>query len=314
MEFQGVKRDDNGAYYYDDGDIEKIQVPLSGETQGDVQLSHEQLEEWFGVTESSLPELPAYLIAPRLNSTLGGQYENDPGQDWWYITGGVAVYRPVEWVPTVTRVKEWPENSALEDLQGDEVEAAMNTIYANAEASLETLDGDNYMGVKGVVREKDQLNAEGRLERISTDTDVGDVPVAELALGFMLRVEEVHTHSLQFWMDDRGTAESLSWQEGPGWDEIQVVSDSLANVSGLQFSNIPMSGDGHSQSLYIQALPVLDESKQLTDLHLALSCSSWHHWYAYVVGDKVQGNDSTLLGYPQHAAKSALVPVDQLEG
>ncbi|KAF4502470.1 hypothetical protein FAGAP_1285 [Fusarium agapanthi] len=70
--FNGVKRDGNGAYYYNDGDVESHRIPLSDQCYGDVRMSREQLEEWFGIRNDTLPDLPAYYILPRLDSTWGG--------------------------------------------------------------------------------------------------------------------------------------------------------------------------------------------------------------------------------------------------
>ncbi|KAJ0380841.1 hypothetical protein COL26b_000681 [Colletotrichum chrysophilum] len=67
FQFDSPAKDNNDAYYYNDGDIKVIRVPLSNEFYGDLHMNHEQLQEWFGISNDNLPDLPAYYISPRLD-------------------------------------------------------------------------------------------------------------------------------------------------------------------------------------------------------------------------------------------------------
>lgn len=75
--FPDVKKRNSGQYYYDYGDIPKISIPLHDSTEGNIQINKDGLQEWFGVSESTLPHLPKFLIKPRLTASFGGALPGD---------------------------------------------------------------------------------------------------------------------------------------------------------------------------------------------------------------------------------------------
>lgn len=316
MEFEGVKRDDDGVYFYDESELEKTTVPLSDTVEGDHPLDHGQLEELFGLTEDALPQLPRFLVSPNLHSNWGGTYEHTPEQSWYAVNGNVVVYKPVEWVASVIRVKEWPAGAELERVPAEEMEGPVLSVYGPAELALEIPDVGACLRARARIKEEVVLGDDlGDLQRTVADGVVGDEETVdaggvELVLGLMLRVEEVYAHAIpELWLDERCLGESLSWPGGPGWDEIHVPNWALANVAGVKFSGIKMVGEGHSDSLWLTALPVFD-GDEVTDLHIALSCEGWNDWYAYVVGDKGGSGGDKLTAYPQFRPRLAVMPED----
>ncbi|EGU86517.1 hypothetical protein FOQG_12853 [Fusarium oxysporum f. sp. raphani 54005] len=310
--FNGVKKDGNGAYYYNDGDVESHRIPLSDQCYGDVRMSREQLEEWFGISNDTLPDLPAYYILPRLDSTWGGT----AGGGWWNVTGDIVVYKPIEWVPSVARIRDFPKNSIVTNIEKERVETTTTKLYAKAEFALEVSAGGNYMGIKAEAKAKTETGVEFEKEVRNKDTYtqkgvVGDVALVEVAVGLMLRVEEIYTHNIKVWVDGREKGDSLGWHGGPSWNDIHIPSRSLSRVGGLQFSKITMTGGGHSAGLYVQTLPVFDEKKELKDLHIALSNVGWTDWYAYVAGKKGRSSGRQLLAYPNYRPSTTLMPLNK---
>lgn len=309
MEFEGVKKDDDGVYYYDGDELEKTAIPLSDTVEGDASLDRDKLEELFGLTESSLPELPRFLVSPNLSSTWGGYYEHEPEQAWCFLTGNVAVYKPVEWVASVTLVKDWPEGEERDPLPREEVEGPVLRLYEPAELALEIPDLDGCLRARARIKEEVVLGDDlGDLERnVTGDVEQGGV---ELVLGLMLRVEEVYRCAVpELWLDDRRIGESLNWSGGPGWDELHVPCAALANAEGVKFSEIKMMGEGHSDSLWLAALPVFDGG-DVRDLHIVLSCEGWNDWYAYTLGEKGEAGGEKMMAYPQFRPKLAVMPRD----
>jgi hypothetical protein len=66
--FPGIKRNDNGVYYYDENDIPEVHVPIAKEFKGNFKMTLKQLDDWFGVSPTLQP-LPKYLVLPDLDST-----------------------------------------------------------------------------------------------------------------------------------------------------------------------------------------------------------------------------------------------------
>ena len=60
-DFPGVKVRSDGRYYYDDGDIPNISIPLSESVEGDLQITEDQLENWCSIDNSTLPTVPSSL-------------------------------------------------------------------------------------------------------------------------------------------------------------------------------------------------------------------------------------------------------------
>ncbi|KAJ9425867.1 hypothetical protein QL093DRAFT_2575451 [Fusarium oxysporum] len=297
--FNGVKKDGNGAYYYNDGDVESHRIPLSDQCYGDVRMSREQLEECL-------------LHPARLDSTWGGT----AGGGWWNVTGDIVVYKPIEWVPSVARIRDFPKNSIVTNIEKERVETTTTKLYAKAEFALEVSAGGNYMGIKAEAKAKTETGVEFEKEVRNKDTYtqkgvVGDVALVEVAVGLMLRVEEIYTHNIKVWVDGREKGDSLGWHGGPSWNDIHIPSRSLSRVGGLQFSKITMTGGGHSAGLYVQTLPVFDENKELKDLHIALSNVGWTDWYAYVAGKKGRSSGRQLLAYPNYRPSTTLMPLNK---
>lgn len=314
--FEGVKQDSNFAFFYDDNDVENSPVPLAKDVVGDLKLTPAQLKEWFAITQKTLPDLPGYFIVPRLHSSWGDYYRQGTARGWWNIEGEMVVYKPIEWVPSVARIKDYPKNSIITSIKKEEMEDVTTKLYAQVDLSLEITAGGNYMGMKAEAKTKAESSVSRDLIRKETSTivqegKVGDKPLVEVAVGLMLRVEEVYTHDLALWIDDRHAEDSMGWSGGPGWNDIHVADKLFRHVTGLQFSNISTTGEGHSSSLNIQALPVFnkDGSNPVQHLHLALSCAGWGDWYAYTQGRQGPSNTNSrkLMIYPRYSPATTLM-------
>lgn len=316
FKFDHVKTDNSGAYYYNDGDVNTTRVRLSDQCYGDLRMDHGQLQEWFGINDDNLPDLPAYYISPRLDSTWEGYYKQGTARGWWRVTGDIVVYKPLEWVPSIARIRDFPKNSIITEIERERVETTTSRLYAKAEFALEISGGGNYMGMKAEAKATAEtgVNFEREIKNVDKYTQKGQVgaePLVEVAVGLMLRVEEIYTHTINIWVDDRGAQDSMGWSGGPGWNDIYIPQRALSRVGGLQFSNIGMSGTGYSKGLWIQTLPVFDDKKELKDVHLALSNNGWTNWYAYTVGKKEKSSGRQLLAYPNYNPSTTLMPANK---
>ncbi|KAH0421235.1 hypothetical protein CcaCcLH18_13555 [Colletotrichum camelliae] len=316
FQFDRPVKDNNGAYYYNDGDVKVIRVPLSNECYGDLRMDHAQLKEWFGISNDNLPDLPACYISPRLDSTWEGYYKDGTNRGWWRVTGDIVAYKPIEWVPSVARIRDFPKNSIVTKIEKERVETTTTKLYAKAGFSLEISGGGNFMGMKAEAKATAETGVEferevKNVDKYTQEGKVGDEPLVEVAIGLMLRVEEVYTHNVNIWVDDRGKGDSMGWSGGPGWNDIWIPSRALSRVGGLQFSNIRMSGTGHSSGLYVQTLPVFNDKGELEDINLALSNKGWTDWYAYTVGKKGKSSGRQLLAYPNYNPSTTLMPVNK---
>lgn len=195
-------------------------------------MIHEQLKEWFSISDDTLPDLPAYYISPRLDSTWGDYYYNGSNRGWWKVTGDIVVYQPIEWVPSVVRIRDYPKNSILTTIERERVETTTSKLFAKAEFALEISAGGNYMGMKAGAKATASTGAAWEKEvkntiKYTENGVVGKEPLTELVVGLMLRVEEVYTHNIDIWVDDRGQGDSMGWSGGPGWNDIWVPSRAL---------------------------------------------------------------------------------------
>lgn len=306
FQFDGPAKDNNDAYYYNDGDVKVIRVPLSNECYGDLRMDHEQLQEWFGISNDNLPDLPAYYISPRLDSTSG-----DSSGGWWKVTGDIVAYKPIEWVPSVARIRDFPKNSLVTKIEKQRVEITNTKLYAKPGFALEISGGGNFMEMKAEAKATADTSVSFEREEYTQEGKAGDEPLVEVAVGLMLRVEEVYTHNINIWADGRGQVNSMSWSGGPGWDDIRIPSRALNRVGGLQFYNFSMSGTGHSSGLYVQTLPVFNDKKELEDIHLALSNKGWKDWYAYTVGQKGKSSGRHLFAYPSYKPSTTIMPFNK---
>ncbi|QPC76892.1 hypothetical protein HYE68_007644 [Fusarium pseudograminearum] len=312
--FDGVKRKTHGEYYYLDDDMPTVRVPISSKCEGPRPMTPEELDEWFGVRERTMPSLPAYITIPHLYSKLGGKSGKEKqNAEYYFIEGHMVVYRPIEWVPSVMLIKTIPKNTIITTIKRKEVVDTKLTIYAGAKLSIELSAGASGMGMAATATATSEVGIDFEKNSTTKETwaqegQVGTTALNELAMGMMLRVEEVYRRSINVWVDGRKKGDSMGWSGGPGWNQIHVPDKSLRSVQGLQFHNIRTPGGGSTQHLYIQTLPVFDKEKKLKDLHIALSNSGWEDWYAYVVGEKGESQGTDLLAYPGFRPSITLMP------
>ncbi|KAF5229660.1 hypothetical protein FAUST_10297 [Fusarium austroamericanum] len=313
--FDGVKRKtSNGEYYYLDDDMPTVRVPISNSCHGDRPMKPEELNEWFGVREDNMPSLPGYFTIPDLHSKHGGKSGKEKSYaDYYFIEGAMVVYRPIEWVPSVVRIKTIPKNNIITTIKKEEVVDTRAKLYARAELSIELSAGGSGLGMAATATATSEIGVDFEKNTTKTETwtqegQVGTKALNELAVGMLLKVEEVYRHSINVWVDGRKKGDSMGWSGGPGWNQIHVPETSLRSVRKLQFYNMRTSGVGGTQHLYIQTLPIFDKEKKLKDLHIALSNGGWEDWYAYVVGKKGESQGTKLLAYPGYQPSVTLMP------
>jgi hypothetical protein len=301
----GVKKASSGAFYYDDSDINMINIPI-GACEGDYVLTPAELKRYFSLNADRIGKLPEYLIYPHLNSTWNHARKKITGRDWWNITGEIVAYRPIQWIPIVNERDTIPSrsfdaeyNKATKKIQTDEIygRAAGTDLF---ELSL----GGKWKGmkcersstssieIKAIYITPTEISKSATVEKGNR----GNLVLKEIVLGMALQVERVFEHVITMYLNNEGKRDSLTW-DGPESDnKVWVAANSLRDVGSLQFHPILMTGTGHSDSLWIQVLPVFDESKKLTDMHTVVSCKGWVDWYAYTPGSKVRnsGRKETL--------------------
>lgn len=148
-DFTGVKRHD-GQYYYDHGDIPTILIPLDDSTEGNFPLSKGELQEWFGISDTTLPRLPKFLIKPRLSVTFGGttwKYGVFP-TDRFNVSGSMVVYKPVAWVAHITELSRIPKTQVETEISKETTTTTRKEIYGNVGSIFQVSAAPNYMGMK----------------------------------------------------------------------------------------------------------------------------------------------------------------------
>lgn len=309
--FKDVLTDRHGNYYYNYEDIPKASVPISDVSEGDFNLSKDQLKYWFDLSDKTMPNLPKFLIRPRLNSKWGGD-------SWWNITGDVVVYRPKKWVPNISRTKTYPRSAIETALTETTTTTTTTKLYAGAEASLEVSTGASFWGMKVEAKAKVETTISAqrdyvKVSELKTEGKLGDRVVHELWVSMLLEVEEVYSHDLKFWVENTGGKHNIGWSGGPAWENIWIANESLRYMDGLKFHPIQMSGSGHSDSIHLVTLPVFKgkgNDKDIDKLHVALSCNDWVDWYAYVTGEEGPSHRTQLMAWPAFSATPTLVAIE----
>ncbi|KAF9176697.1 hypothetical protein BGZ51_009738 [Haplosporangium sp. Z 767] len=294
-QFPGVKRASGSqAFYYDDNDINMINIPI-GQCEGDFILTADELKRYFGLDASRMGKLPEYLITPRLNSTWNHNRSNKTGRSWWDITGEMVAYRPIEWVPVVRVKSTFPYSHFPVEFNKTTTTITKSELYGHFEASFTmsisggwksiTMEASTTSSVEASYRTSTEVK-----EEITQKGTTGDVVVKEIMMGMSLRVERVYERSVNLYLNNDDKGDSLTWDGPESWDDLHVPASALRDVAPLQFHPIPMSGTGHSKSLFVQALPVFGANRRLTDMHLILSNTGWVDWYAYNGGTKTENS------------------------
>ncbi|KAF9116672.1 hypothetical protein BGX30_005890, partial [Mortierella sp. GBA39] len=278
------------ALYYDDNDVNMIDVPVTG-CEGDYILSAAELKRYFGVEAARMGKLPEYLIVPRLNSTWNSSRSNSTSRSWWDITGEVVAYKPLAWVPIVREKGTIPYNHFETEYERNSTTIETSDIYGHFEASFTMSIGGSWKAVKAEVSTTTKVEANYKKstevkEEIKQKGTIGDVVIKELILGMALRVQRVYEHSVHLYLNDEAKGDSLTWDGPSSWGDLWVASNALPNVEFLQFHPMSMTGTGHSTSLFLQALPVFNAERHLDSLHVVLSCRGWTDWYVYNGGVK----------------------------
>jgi hypothetical protein len=287
----GVKKSvGSQAFYYDDNDVNMIDVPVAG-CEGDYILSATELERYFGVEPARMGKLPEYIIIPRLDSTWNTSRSESTSRSWWDITGEVVAYRPLAWVPIVRENGIIPYNHFETEYEKSTTTIETSDIYGHFEASFSMTAGGSWKAVKAEVSISTKVEANYKKssevkEEIKQKGKIGDVVIKEIILGMALRVQRVYERSVHLYLNDERKADSLTWSGPSSWNDLWIGSSSLRDVGFLKFQSMIMTGTGHTTSLLLQALPVFNAEHHLDDLHLVLTCSGWTDWYVYNGGVK----------------------------
>ncbi|KAK9780222.1 hypothetical protein AB5N19_03525 [Seiridium cardinale] len=313
FKFDGVKTKSDGSYYYDDKDFPRRRLPISTKCEGDMDLSPSVLHEWFGISHDTLPAIPSVMVVPRLKTEI------DPhSTDWSVVRGSLVVYKPIEWVPSVIKVKTLPKSKAKETYEREITKVDTEKLFGGVSGFVKTSAkaGGSLFGVKLEV--ETELKVEGKAEKEVTTNkvekrtlkwEIGDTVIFEVAVAMLLRVEETYVHSVDLSLKNSASANGLTWTGGKDWSEIVVNNRDLSEVEELQFTGIQGKGNGYSTHLWIQVLPVLEVGgKDVKKLHIAVSSSTWRDWYAYSEGRQERGSkDRQLLAWPRVQPISTLL-------
>lgn len=151
---QRIEQDSAGAYWYDDRDTSKINVPTAAKFDGNINKHSEKLDEYI-MFRSDLQPLPKFLIHPRLDSTWN--YSRDDG---WDITGKMVVYEPIEWAPIVVSDWKYPKDAFTKIFEETEVSRAESKLCGKVSSELQI-----YSGVKLLWSEdRSKVKAEASVE------------------------------------------------------------------------------------------------------------------------------------------------------
>ncbi|KAG0227717.1 hypothetical protein BGW41_003706 [Actinomortierella wolfii] len=283
--------------YYDDNDVNMIDVPLAA-CEGNYTLTAGELQRYFGIEAARMGKLPEYIFVPRLNSEWNPARSDSTSRSWWRITGEVVAYRPLEWVPIVHDRNTIPFSQFEEKYKGTTVTVEAKEIYGHIDASVSMSVGGNWKAIKAEVSLSSSLEVTFRKtaetkQIIEREGTIGNVAIKEIVFGLSLRMQRVYEHSVNLHLNDEAKKDSLTWDGSSKWEDLHIPSKALTDVAFLQYHPIIMTGSGHSSSLFLQALPVFNAERRLENLHVVVSCSGWADWYLYDEGTKTSYDNGT---------------------
>ena len=308
--FNDVKWDSHKQqYYYNADDVERVHVPVNYDAQrSSLPLSKAQLDKWFSVEQRSKIDLPKYIIKNEM------EYGPKQSDSYWYLNGGIAVYEPVEWIPCVHLVKQFPPSALEKEVTIKESETEQSELWAGASASLSLSVSANYFGVQVAAEAKVEGGVKTKREtsKIMEVKEHGKIapgtPCYEVMVGMILKTKKVRTFYLK--PDDvyctTYNDNILTWGHGESWafGDVYVSDYSLGRneVKGMRF---------YDQGTYIQALPVLNNEK-LTGMHIVFSFVNWVDWYAYTrAEDKHEAGEASYQAYPAWEPMSTLLALEK---
>ncbi|RJE24498.1 hypothetical protein PHISCL_03190 [Aspergillus sclerotialis] len=306
--FNDIKRDSSGEYYYNDLDIPHFRLDKVATSRGDMAFTPDEIEKWFGISfKSTLPQLRKYMIVPTLHS--------DPpqGDSWSHITGTIGVYKPVEWIPIIKKNHVWPKSAFETAIEIKTTETSSTKLFGSVSLSLDLSGGGECEGVKAEAKLTAETKVEASVSAEEVKTEhtkgtIGHEALAEVIMGTALKMEKVHEHAV----DIRLNHHDVTW---PGLDDvekdIEINDRDLSRVHGLQFRDIQMSGSGSSNYLQVQALPVVNDKKDITQLHLVLSHTTWRPWVPYLKGIEKSVEQETVLSYPAWGVVGSIIPLKE---
>ncbi|KAK9415702.1 putative Insecticidal crystal toxin domain-containing protein [Seiridium unicorne] len=212
--------------------------------------------------------------------------------DWSVVRGSLVVYKQIEWVPSVIKVKTLPKSKAKETYERKIAKVDTEKLFGGVSDFVKTSAkvGGSLLGVK--------LEVETELKVDAFKWEIGDTVIFEVAAAMLLRVEEIYVHSMDLSLRNSASENGLTWTGGKDWSEIAVNNRDLTEVEELQFTGIQGKGNGYSTHLWIQVLPVLEVGgKDVKKLHIAVSSSTWkdcdvqffdHNWSRFGSRDKMK--------------------------
>ncbi|KAI1923000.1 hypothetical protein LOZ52_001154 [Ophidiomyces ophidiicola] len=307
VSFNDIKWDSHKKqFYYDDDDVARTHVPVNYEDQrGNFSLSKAQLDKWFSIDKRSKLSLPKYIITNEM------EYGNKEQNQYWRLNGGIAVYEPIEWVPCVHLIKQFPASMLEKEITITESETQQTELWAEASASLSMSASASYFGVQVAAEAKVEGGVKTKKEtsRIMEVKEHGKIPPGtpcyEVMVGMILKLKKTHSFNLRpddvYWTQNDNR--KLTWGGDESWGSIQVLDYSLQRkeVKALQF---------YYQSTFIQTLPVLQNQK-LHGMHILFSCVGWKEWYAYTRAEnKDERGQIRLQAYPAWDPMSTLLTLE----
>ncbi|KAJ5216891.1 hypothetical protein N7468_009899 [Penicillium chermesinum] len=276
MKFDDVLSYANGAYYYEDSQLQPL--PVADFSTG-YKMSRKDIQDWFGVI-NTLPEVPKYFIVNE--TSLKSNLEPFRGNRT-YVNGGWAVYEPVEWVPTMFLNRVIPKNEFPIQFNRTTTSINQTKLYAglksmasaSASASYGAMKAEASVEIKGEI----ELDLDTKVvETMSQEGTLGSKPVHEVVLGMTIKMRRVY--SWEFAEDDvtylfrislGPLVEDCRWS-GATDGGNSISNESFRHVSELQY---------YAGYYKAQILPAFTKEKEVKKVHVALKAPTWSCWYVY---------------------------------
>ncbi|KAL2008706.1 hypothetical protein VTN00DRAFT_6900 [Thermoascus crustaceus] len=118
-------------------------VPLADENlwEGNIRLGKKHLEEYFGLTNKFLPQLPKRIILSKLDSSRDGN-------SWSLVKGEVYAYKPVAWVPVIHRGGVIPQSDLERPFTRETTTIFTVELFGSTGWSFAASAEASYAGVK----------------------------------------------------------------------------------------------------------------------------------------------------------------------
>ncbi|KAG0337116.1 hypothetical protein BG000_005815 [Podila horticola] len=134
------------------------------------------------------------------------------------ITGEIAVYTPIEWVPVVRLLETIPAGVFKSKITEKTTIIRKSELYGKFATTFTLGDEAGLKGLKMEFSETSKLVAKYSCsnevkQRILTTAELGHIAINKIVMSMSLRVKRVYEHTVHLHLNGLGFGDSLTWKD-----------------------------------------------------------------------------------------------------